>query len=201
MPLEVLPSPEIWNRDDFPLLCVWRKLRRAVEVGVDRGVWARLFLDRWYDGEEWWGVDAWRPYPEMPFDREADRELAVANIAPHSHRAKLIRATSAEAAAIFAPGSVDFAYIDGAHDHDSALADLRAWWPTLSAHGILAGHDWTDQPVHAGVQSAVRAFAAEAGIEAVYLTAVEPYAIEACPSWYCYRADGGRIPGSGWRRC
>lgn len=196
MPFDVRPSPEIWHRDDMPLLCNWRMLWRAVEVGVDRGVWARLFLDRW-QGEEWWGVDDWRPYPEMPYSRDADYQFALANLAGHSGRAKLIRAGSVEAADCFAPGSVDFAYIDGAHDYASAIADLRAWHPKVSPHGILAGHDWTDQPHHAGVKQAVAEFAREVG-QAVYLTAVEPYRIETCPSWYLYVSG---MPGKSWRRC
>lgn len=193
----VLPSPEIWARDDFPMLCFWRRLYRCVEVGVDRGNWARLFLDRFPQIDQWYGVDDWAPYGEMPYAREADYLMAVANLAPHAPKAKLIRAGSVEAAGYFPEGGVDFVYLDGAHDHRNVRADVAAWWPKLSPHGILAGHDWTDQPVHAGVKLAVTEFAAEMGLT-VYLTAVEPYRIEECPSWYCYKSG---MPGPEWRRC
>lgn len=194
----ILPSPEIWHRDDLPLLCNWRKLYRCVEVGVDRGNWSRLFLDRFPQIKEWWGVDDWSAYGEMNFDREADYLMAVANIQPHSPRAKLIRASSAAAASCFGPGSVDFVYVDAAHDFDSVATDLWAWWPTISDHGILAGHDWTDHPHHEGVKRAVAEFAKEHGLK-VYLTAVDGYDAETCPSWYMYKS--GEIPGSDWRRC
>jgi len=198
MSFNILPSPEIWCRDDLPALCFWRKLYRCVEVGVERGNFARLFLDRFPQIEAWWGVDDWQPYPEMPFDRSSDYLMAVANLQPYSHKAKLIRAGSIETAACFADGAVDFAYIDGAHDYESVRDDLAAWWPKVSEHGIIAGHDWTDQPIHAGVKRAVGEFAAEHGLT-VYLTVVDGYNRETCPSWYCYRA--GDMPGPEWRRC
>ena len=198
MPFSVEPSHEIYHRDDFPALCFWRRLYRCVEVGVDRGNWARTFLDRFAQIHEWWGVDDWRPYGEMQFDRDADYRMALANIQPYSGRAKLIRAGSVEASRLFAPGSVDFVYIDGEHTYEAVRGDLEAWWDRIGDHGIMAGHDWTDQPVHAGVKRAVTEFAEARGLT-VYLTTVPGYHRETCPSWYTYKA--GDMPGEGWRRC
>jgi predicted O-methyltransferase YrrM len=193
----VEPSREIWYRDDFSLLCFWRKLYRVVEVGVDRGTFAATFLARFPMCAEWWGVDAYLPYPEMDYDRTADYHMALSRLAPYAHCAKLIRLSSGEAARRAGPASFDFIYIDGAHDYKSVVADLAAWFPKLAEGGILAGHDWTDKPEHEGVKRAVLEFAAEHD-RTVYLTAVPPYNIEDCPSWYIYR-DG--MPGPDWRRC
>jgi hypothetical protein len=33
-------------------------------------------------------------------------------------------------------------HVDGAHDYDSVMADLRAWWPLLAPGGILIGDDY-----------------------------------------------------------
>lgn len=183
------------------LLCNWRKLHRAVEVGVDRGEFALAFLDRWM-GSDWWGIDPYLPYGRaatggMPHDREADFLTAVHRLAPHGGRAKLMRMGSLEASRLFAPESLDFVYVDGDHEYASVVADLAAWWPRLSERGILAGHDWTDQDAHEGVRRAVTEFAAEVGRD-VYLTLVEGYNPETCPSWYLYRSG---IPGADWRRC
>ena len=100
MPYAIQPSPEIWHRDDLPILCNWRKLSRAVEVGVDRAEWASLFLDRW-QGPQWWGVDAYEPFPEQDFPREADYLTAVQRLARHAGRTKLIRLASVQAARLF----------------------------------------------------------------------------------------------------
>lgn len=192
----ILNSPEIWHRADFPVLCNWRLLWRAVEVGVDRGEFARVFLDRW-QGHEWRGVDNYQPYPEMPYDRDPDYQFALDRLKPHASRAKLLKHGSVEASRFFEPNSVDFVYIDGAHTYDAVWADLHAWYPKLSERGILAGHDWTDQPHHAGVKRAVTEFASRLGRD-VYITTVDGYREETCPSWYLYVDE---MPGPDWRRC
>jgi len=50
--------------------------------------------------------------------------------------------TSARAARLFQPSSVDFCFIDADHNYASVLADLRAWWPNIKPGGTLAGHDY-----------------------------------------------------------
>ena len=35
-------------------------------------------------------------------------------------------------------------HLDGGHDYDSVIADLRAWWPVLAPGGILVGDDYYD---------------------------------------------------------
>lgn len=195
----ILPSPEIWNRADFPALCFWRRLYRCAEVGVDRGEFASMFLDRFPQIHQWWGVDPYSPYPGMEWDRGADYQFALTRLQRHSDRARIIRLESVAAAKLFAPGAVDFVYIDGDHTLASVRADLEAWWPALSPQGILAGHDFDDHPEHAGVKQAVTEFAGARGLT-VYLTSpVEGYHAEPLPSWYCYRA--GQMPGPEWRRC
>lgn len=194
---EIVPSPEIWCRDDFPMLCFWRKLYRCVEVGVDRAEWASLFLGRFPQCTQWWGVDAYAPFPEQQFPRDADYQTAVARLLPHAGRTKLIRLPSVEAAVLFPAGAVDFVYIDAAHDHESVRADLEAWYPKLGPKGILAGHDFDDHPEHEGVRRAVTEFAR--GLrQTVYTTAVKGYGQEDCPSWYLYVRG---MPDPGWKRC
>lgn len=194
--MSIEPSPEIWHRDDFPLLCNWRKLWRAVEIGVDRGAFAAMFLSRW-QGHEYWGIDDYEPYPEMNWDRSSDHLMAISQFSNYCHRARLIKGKSEEAARTFEPRSIDFIYIDGAHDYASVRRDIAAWWHILTPEGILAGHDWTDQPVHAGVKKAVIELAQDIG-QTVYITTVSGYQEEVCPSWYLYKSG---MPGGDWRRC
>jgi SAM-dependent methyltransferase len=196
MSFAVVPSPEIWYRDDFAILANWRKLWRAAEIGVDRAEWAGIFLQRWI-GHEYWGIDPYRPYRDMPWNRESDYLFAVDKLKRFSHRGKLIRDESLTVAATFERHSLDFIYIDGAHDYTSVRDDIRAWWPVLQPNGILAGHDWTEQAVHAGVKEAVGEFAEEID-QTVYITTVPGYREEVCPSWYLYKSG---MPGPDWRRC
>jgi hypothetical protein len=197
MGFSVQSSPEIWSRDDLPMLCFWRKLYRCVEVGVDRAEWASLFLSRFPQCQRWWGIDAYAPYPEQNFPRDADYMMAAMRLERFGEKAKLIRLPSVEAAKLFAPGSVDFVYVDAAHDYESVRGDIAAWWPAISREGILAGHDFDNHELHAGVKQAVTAFAQQTGLT-VYLTAVGGYRQESEPSWMIYKTG---MPGSEWRRC
>lgn len=70
-------------------------------------------------------------------------------------------ATSVEAAATFAPGTVDRVLIDGDHGAEAVAADLEAWWPTLKPGGELVGHD-DDWPT---VRDTVRGWAATRGLQ------------------------------------
>ena len=194
--MSVEQSSEVWHRDDLAYLCMWRRLYKVAEIGVDRGIFAETFLSRWI-GTDYWGIDSYESYPEMPYDRTADYLMALQRLAPHAGRFKLLKWSSEEAAKFFADGSLDFAYIDGAHDYESVRRDLRLWWSKLSEKGILAGHDFDDQPHHEGVKRAVTEFGREVG-RTVYLTAVEGFQREECPSWYTYKNG---IPGPEWRRC
>jgi predicted O-methyltransferase YrrM len=76
----------------------------------------------------------------------------------------MIRVTegdSAESAERFADASIDFIFIDAAHDYDSVVKDMAAWWPKLKPDGIFAGHDY---PWHE-VKKAVDEHAATNGYE------------------------------------
>lgn len=58
-----------------------------------------------------------------------------------------LRMTSVEAAAGFADRSLDFVFIDAAHDYDSVSSDLWAWVPKVKVGGIIAGHDHSHGPI------------------------------------------------------
>lgn len=195
--MNILPSPEIWHRDDFPLLCEWRKLYRIVEVGVDRADFSVCFLSRCYNHQLYIGVDPYEPYAEMQWNREADFQTAVGQYG-RFRKAKLIRQRSSDAArslkmsqSEFYSRDYDFVYIDGSHQYEDVVADLQTWWPLVSQQGILAGHDWEmTTGDHQDVKRAVTEFAAKLDLT-VYFTPDDP------ASWYIYKSG---IPGADWRR-
>lgn len=51
-------------------------------------------------------------------------------------------ARSEEAARDYADSSLDFVYIDAAHDYDSVQRDIDAWLPKIKNGGILGGDDY-----------------------------------------------------------
>ena len=60
------------------------------------------------------------------------------------HLVETMAMLSVEAAVKFEDISVDFVFIDGAHDYPNVRADLCAWLPKVKSGGVIAGHDYGD---------------------------------------------------------
>lgn len=52
------------------------------------------------------------------------------------------KSLSVESSELFQDRSVDFVFIDAAHDYTNAHADIRAWLPKVKPGGVIAGHDY-----------------------------------------------------------
>lgn len=55
----------------------------------------------------------------------------------------LIDMLSWDASERFQDRSVDFCFIDAAHDYKSKRKDIEAWLPKMKPGGIISGHDYT----------------------------------------------------------
>lgn len=75
------------------------------------------------------------------------------NIEPVNHVINPVKSISWEAANQYEDSSLDFIFIDAAHDYVSVKKDILAWLPKLKKDGVIAGHDYTDD--HPGVIKAV----------------------------------------------
>lgn len=65
--------------------------------------------------------------------------------------------TSDDAIADFADNSLDFIFVDGSHEYEQVLKDLRNYYSKVKIGGIFSGHDWSLE----GVQKAVKEFCVE----------------------------------------
>ena len=121
---------------------------------------------------EYVGVDPWStddPVSEA-FGQEKQESFmkkAIRKLEPFN--ASILRMTSMEALDHFADGSLDFVYIDGAHDYDHVKEDLAGWCKKLKDDGVLAGHDYCMEK-GAGVIKAVNEFVQSHGIDEWYVT-------------------------------
>lgn len=144
-------------------------LRKWVEIGVADGRFARQIMAAVPD-LTYIGVD---PYETYRGNRRGgtqvrhDRNRAAAQeLVDGSRDAILLIATSEQA--IFHVTEADVVYIDGNHDFDYVMLDLIKWRRKLTAHGVMAGHDFYEFR-HGGVMPAVTAYTAAHGLE-WYLT-------------------------------
>ena len=64
--------------------------------------------------------------------------------------------SSVEAAKLYKDESLDFVFIDAAHDETNVLADCSAWWPKIKIGGTMGGDDY--DPHWGGVISGVNKF-------------------------------------------
>ncbi len=128
----------------------------GVEVGVQFGKTASYMLLR-FPGLTLYLVDCYddavsRCHPVVP--AAAVWGHAMIAVSPFGERARWRRGLSVEVAAEFPDKSLDFAFVDAAHDRDSCAADIAAWRPKVRHGGVLAGHDFSSR--FRGVQKAVR---------------------------------------------
>jgi hypothetical protein len=77
----------------------------------------------------------------------------------HYPNAIIIRKTSYDSLSCIL-NNLDFVYIDGAHDYDNKILDLRSWYPKIRSGGILCGDDY----IIPSVIKAVNDFSLESGI-------------------------------------
>lgn len=59
-------------------------------------------------------------------------------------------------------------HLDGGHDYDSVMADLRAWWPLLAPGGMLIGDDYYDDGRWPTVRKAFDEFFGKLGLSLEY---------------------------------
>jgi len=102
-----------------------------------------------YAVDTWKGSEEHTDYNEVKTDTLY--ELFLNNIDPIRDMFQHIRKPSLEAANDFEDDSVDFVFIDAAHDYESVKADISAWIPKVKSKGIIAGHDY----LYEGVKKAV----------------------------------------------
>lgn len=74
------------------------------------------------------------------------------NIEPVSHLVNPIKSSSVEAAKMYHDKSLDFVFIDAAHDYKNVKQDIISWLPKIKSGGIISGHDYF---MSEGVRTAV----------------------------------------------
>jgi hypothetical protein len=83
-----------------------------------------------------------------------DKQYLYAKELEEKHKCiQIIRDTSINAAKLIPNKSLDFVYIDGNHQYEFVIEDIKSWFPKLKVGGIIGGHDFCDR--HFGVVMAI----------------------------------------------
>ena len=130
---------------EWGLLRIMRKLNftKGAEIGVYEGLYAARIcrnnpqmkfycIDSWteYDGyEDFEGISLKEKYQEV-----------IERMKPYN--AEVIKAFSMDAVKRFKDNSLDFVYIDAAHDFEHVYEDIREWSKKVKSGGIISGHDY-----------------------------------------------------------
>jgi predicted O-methyltransferase YrrM len=142
------------------------------EVGVAHGDFTRQILDICQPRKlyliDLWSADSAR-YADLMEKVRARFEAEI-----ESGVAEILHGYSWDMLATLPDGSLDFAYVDAAHDFESVEHDLAACEPKMKQGGIIAGHDytrWSGNGLHRwGVVEAVNEFANRRRWEMRFLT-------------------------------
>lgn len=171
-----------FGRRAFARLLTALGYRIGVEVGTERGTFAKMLLSRNLD-LRLYCVDPWKLYPGYrdhvtQEHIDAIRADAFERLAPYD--VTFIEEFSPAAAVRFADDSVDFVYLDANHEYGHVRRDLRAWVPKVRQGGVVAGHDYLG-----GVEAAVEAYTAEYDVGTLYTFGpVGTQPGETVPSWF-----------------
>jgi len=174
------PFYKIGYSRHFEMPKLFRRLgfTKGAEIGVAEGFFSER-LCQLMPELKLYSVDPWENYPEYldyhGINLEEKYQLAKIRLKPYT--CEIIRKYSMDAVKDFADESLDFVYIDAAHDFNHVYEDIRAWHQKVKKGGIVAGHDWGKRKNY-GVVKAVTRWMARRHISPLIIFAKEWY-----PSW------------------
>lgn len=138
-----------------------KRPRLVAEVGVWKGGSVITFADRlraynldsaviavdtWLGSSEHWLTPDWHDSLRVTGGYPTLYDTFAANVADKGLRDYVVPLPldSLNAAKVFEHHGLrpEVMHIDGGHDYESVMADLRAWWPLVADGGVLIGDDY-----------------------------------------------------------
>jgi hypothetical protein len=174
-----------YGREELPAALAGAGLLIGAEIGVQSGQNAERLLiagvQRLYLVDQW-SQEAHRFNPQDPHDVHHDANLreTIARMRHFPFKVTVILGPSDGVAKFINDESLDFVYIDAAHDYHSVSRDLTAWIPKVRKGGWVCGHDLIDNET-TGVKTAVFEAVKRLGVEELFV------AEEQTPNWHFVR--------------
>jgi hypothetical protein len=133
-----------------------------VEIGVWKGKSAAFMATEIFNSEKnikFDCVDTWEGSaehlnpeggyfePGLVNDKDYLYKTFLENVEPVKDIITPIRKPSLEAVNLYEDNSLDFIFIDAAHDYENVLKDIKAWYPKCKKDtGTISGHDYSWGP-------------------------------------------------------
>lgn len=156
--LAVLTRPSLFN-------LLGKENLVGAEIGTYRGVNAykilqNLSITKLYMIDPY---DASKPIAGMNISQDLANILqreVYNTFSIFGEKIKIINKTSIDALTEISE-ELDFVYIDGAHSYENVKKELELYYPKIKKGGLLAGHDYDEDPNANGVKQAVQEFSIE----------------------------------------
>jgi predicted O-methyltransferase YrrM len=114
----------------------------GAEIGVAQG-WHAQILCRENPQARLYAIDVWEKYDGFNEYRDRiDKYYHDAKKLLSPFNCRLIKAFSMDALKQFDDNSLDFVFIDGAHDFKNVAMDICEWSKKVRPGGIVYGHDY-----------------------------------------------------------
>jgi len=129
----------------------------GVEVGFWKGDFGKSMLDL-NPRLHWIAVDPYAEYGKKKRKQpswDAMYEKVEKKLSVHPKRFKFVREIS-EKGVKKIPKGVDFVFIDGNHDYDVVVKDIRLYEKKVRSGGVLSGHDYHHKAVRDAVDEYVK---------------------------------------------
>jgi hypothetical protein len=138
------------SRNDLAILFKELNFTTGAEIGVWKGRYSEV-LCRANPDLKLYSIDPWdfRNFYETQAEGNTIYENAKNRLS--SYKCSIIRAFSMDAVQEIQDYSLDFVYIDGAHDFQNCTNDICEWSKKVKAGGIISGHDygwWYKRGIH-----------------------------------------------------
>lgn len=119
--------------------------RKGAEIGVWVGRTSRRLLTA-FENLHLYMVDSYKDENKFRLNDEYTMGTALLEAYEGTYewaeRRTLIIQHSLEAASLFKERSLDFCFIDAAHDYTSVKNDIDQWAPKVREDGLIIGHDY-----------------------------------------------------------
>jgi len=168
------------NRTELAKYFAKLGFKKGAEIGVYKGYYSEVLLDN-IPGLELLCIDSWC----LNEARRNAYEVARKALSKYKG-AKIIKSTSVEAAKNVPNESLDFVFIDAAHDYQSVKTDIETWTPKVKKGGIVSGHDYLPGRRTVQVIEAVDEYVKEHNLKLLLTDwdKTNPHKDDRQPCWY-----------------